>query len=173
MRVTIELGLFVGILWFKEGLMSNSQGSTQEQEEQKFKEWSQSEYVKISKFCQSKGYQIKKVDQPKCQLLAPLVAIWYVKTTEANTNLWVISGDFPTDLTDANVAKNARQSLRHFSMAWHMQAGKLEQGVADGKIELQDVETQTKFAKELTQRAENLYQLYSDNGLWEASGQEA
>jgi uncharacterized protein DUF4826 len=153
--------------------MSNTQTNPSEQDEQKFKEWSQSEYVKISKFCNSKGYQVKKIDQPKCQLLAPIVAIWYVKTTEANLNLWVISGDFPTDLTDAKVASNARQSLRHFSMAWHMQAAKLEEGVASGRIELQDAETQTKFANELTHRAENLYKLYSDEGLWAASGQEA
>ncbi len=150
--------------------MSDAANAQMNEEERKFQEWSQKEYVKISKFCNSKGYQIKKIDQPKCQLLPPIVAIWFVKTTEANQNLWVISGDFPTDLTDSTVAENARQSLRHFSMAWQLQAAKLEQGVESGKIELQDADTQTKFAQELTTRAENLYALYNNEKLWEASG---
>ncbi|MBV1910061.1 MAG: DUF4826 family protein, partial [Kangiellaceae bacterium] len=141
-----------------------------QEQEKKFKEWSQSEYVKVAKYCNTKGYQIKKIDQKKCQTLPPLLSIWFVKTTDKNLDLWVISGDFPTDLTNAGVAKNARQSLRHFSMSWHMQAAKLEEGVATGRIELQDRETQSKFATDLTRRAENLYQIFNDDNLWKATG---
>jgi len=153
--------------------MTNSQAITKEEYEKQFKEWSQKEYVKAAKFCGSKGYQVKKIDQSKCQTLPPIISIWYVKTTEKNLDLWVISGDFPTDLSNASVAKNARQSLRHFSMSWHMQAAKMEEGVATGRIELQDAETQTKFANQLTQRAENLYKIFSDDQLWVATGLES
>lgn len=151
--------------------MTNSQATNEDLEKQ-FREWSQSEYVKMAKHCANKGYQIKSVDQSKCQTLASTVAIWYVNTTEKNLDLWVIGGDFPSDLTNANVAKNARQSLRHFSMAWHMQAAKLEEGVATGNISIQDNETQIKFAKQLTQRAEFFYDIYSDDNLWKETGLE-
>lgn len=150
--------------------MTNSQTNTNEEYEKQFKEWSETEYVKMAKYCASKGYQIKKIEQSKCQTLPPTIAIWYVKTVDKETDLWVISGNFPTDITHAKVANNARQSLRHFSMSWHMQAAKLEDGVAAGRIELQDKETQTKFAAQLTQRAESLYQIFSDDKLWEATG---
>ena len=55
-------------------------------------------------------------------------------------------------------------------MSWHMQAAKLEEGVATGRIELQDRETQSKFATDLTRRAENLYQIFNDDNLWKATG---
>ena len=143
---------------------------TNEDAEKQFKEWSQKEYVKISKYCASKGYQVKGLDQTKCQSLPPSLGIWYVKTTDKKIDLWVVSGDFPTDIIHSDVAKDAREVLRYFSMAWHIQAAKLEDGVAEGKIDLQDEETQTKFAKELTSRAESLYELFSSDKLWESSG---
>jgi len=143
---------------------------SKEDAEKQFNEWSRNEYVKIQKFCASKGYQVNKLEQPKSQLLPPALGIWYVKTTEKNVDLWVISGDFPTDLVSADVAKNAREVLRHFSMAWHIQAARLEDGVAEGKIELQDKETQEKFAAQLTARAESLYEMFNSDKLWANSG---
>jgi len=151
--------------------MSETQTTlSKEESEQKFQEWSQEEYIKIQKFCATKGYQIKRLDQPKSQLLAPIFAVWYVKTTEKDLDLWVISGDFPTDIAGSQVAKNAREVLRYFSMTWHIQAARLEDGVAEGKIELQDKETQEKFAVQLTSRAESLYDMYNTDSLWENSG---
>ena len=145
---------------------SNKISESKEESEKKFKEWSQKEFIKIQNFCASKGYQVKKVEQPKSQLLPPVLGIWYVKTTEKNLDLWVISGDFPTDIASSKVAKNAREVLRYFSMTWHIQAAKLEDGVAEGKIELQDKETQAKFASQLTSRAESLYEMFNSDDLW-------
>ena len=151
-------------------MTQNQANMTQQEAELEFKKWSQTEYVKISKFCTSKGYRVSRVVQSKCQSLPPMLAVWYVKTDEKDTDLWVISGEFPTDIASSKIAKNAREALRYFSMSWHIQAAKLEDGVAEGKFELGDEETQTKFAKELTARAEGLYELYSSDKLWEASG---
>jgi len=151
-------------------MTQNPGNMTKEAEEAQFKKWSQTEYVKISKFCGSKGYRLDKIIQSKCQSLPPVLSVWYVKTNEKDVDLWVISGEFPTDIASSKVAKNAREALRYFSMSWHIQSAKLEDGVAEGKIELGDQKTQTKFAKELTASAENLYELYNSDKLWEASG---
>ena len=139
---------------------------TNEEQQLKFQDWAQSEYVKISKFCSSKGYQVTSVNQKKCRYLAPLIAIWYVKTDDKNVDLWVISGDFPTDLTVSKVAKNAREVIRHFSLAWQLKAAKLEESLSEGKVALADKETQTKFAQQLITRAESFYTLYNDEKKW-------
>jgi len=144
--------------------------ATKDEAAKQFKEWASKEYVRISQYCASKGHQVTGLDQTKCQSLAPVLGVWYVKTTDKKLDLWVVSGDFPTDIANSEVAKDARDAIRYFSMAWHIQAAKLEDGVAEGKIELQDEETQTKFAKELTTRAENLYEIHSSDKLWENTG---
>jgi hypothetical protein len=153
-------------------MTENQANMSPEEIEKKFKEWSQSEYVKVSKFCGSKGYQVKSIDQTKCQALPPVLGVWYVTTTEKNVDLWAISGDFPTDIVGAKAAKNARDVLRYFSMTWHVQAVKLEEGVTKGQIAIQDDDTQTKLAAQLTTRAESLYDLYNNDELWKATGLE-
>ncbi|MGB0495555.1 MAG: DUF4826 family protein, partial [Kangiellaceae bacterium] len=80
---------------------------THEEAEKHFKEWSQKEYVKVSKFCNTKGYQVAGVDQTRCQALPPSLGLWYLKTTDKKTDLWSIAGDFPTDIADSKVAENA------------------------------------------------------------------
>ena len=143
---------------------------TPEDAEKHFKEWSQKEYVKISKFCNSKGHQISGIEQSRCQTLPPVLGVWYVKTQDKKVDLWCIAGDFPTDLASSKIAENAREALRYFSMSWQLQAAKLEDGLAEGKISLQDKETQEKFIKELTVRAENLYDLHANDKLWNGVG---
>ena len=106
---------------------------THEEAEKHFKEWSQQEYVKISKFCNSKGHQVAGLEQSRCQTLPPVLGVWYVKTQDKKVDLWCIAGDFPTDLASSKVAENAREALRYFSMSWQLQAAKLEDGLAEGK----------------------------------------
>jgi len=143
---------------------------SKEDMEKQFKQWSQQQFVAISKFCLSKGYQITRLDQSRCQSLPSVLGIWYAKTDDKKIDLWVISGDFPTDMANAGVAKDARDAIRYFSMAWHLQAAKLEDGVAEGRIELADEETQSKFAQQLTNRAESLYEIYNSEKLWADTG---
>jgi len=143
---------------------------TAEEGEKEFKIWSQKEYVKINKFCNSKGHQVAGIVQSRCQSLPPVLGLWYVKTQDKKVDLWCVAGEFPTDLASSKVAENAREALRYFSMSWQLQSAKLEDGLAEGKVTLQDKETQEKFIKELTTRAESLYDLYSNDKLWKAAG---
>ena len=143
---------------------------SKEEQEAKFKEWYQSEYVRISKYCASQGYSIESFDQKQSRLLPPILGMWYIKTMEKKLHLWVVSGDFPVDIADAKVAKNAREAIRYFSMTWQVQAARLEDGIAEGNITMVDEETQTKYIDDLTKRAEHLYDLQATEKLWENAG---
>jgi len=143
---------------------------TSENTQLKFKEWAQTEYVKIRKFCATKGYRVTNVNQKKCRYLAPQIAVWYVRTEDKNDDLWVVSGEFPTDLAPSKVAKNAREVLRHFSLAWQLQAANLEEVIAEKNINLTDKETKARFSQQLIQRAESLYSIYDNEKLWEKAG---
>lgn len=150
--------------------MSQESSNLSPEDEKKFKEWSQGEYVKINKFCQSKGYQVRGIDQSKCQTLPPALGVWYVHTTEKGLDLWVIAGEFPTDIAKSDIAKNAREVLRHFSMSWHMQAASIENRLSSGQVPESEKDTQSKFAADLTKRAEDLYELFAADQLWANTG---
>jgi len=143
---------------------------SKEDAEKQFKDWAQKEYVKVSKFTMSKGYEFKGIDQSQCQSLPPLLGIWFVNTKNKKENLWAISGSFTTDIANSDVAKNAREAIRYFSMSWHMQVAKIESGLAEGTIDSASVETQTQFAQTLCKQAEELYDIYQSEKLWANTG---
>jgi len=148
----------------------NIENLSAEEKEAKFKEWNQKEFVKIQKYCVTQGVQPKRIKQSKCQLLAPVLGIWYMESTTKGEDYWVISGDLPTDLSLASVAQNAREALRHFSMNWQLKSANLEAELASGKQQLKDRETQEKYIKELSVKAESIYAIAHDDKLWEATG---
>jgi hypothetical protein len=141
-----------------------------EEKEARIKEWNQEEFVKIQKYCVTQGVQPKRIKQSKCQLLAPVLGIWYMESATKGEDYWIISGDLPTDLSPANVAKNAREALRHFSMNWQLKSANLEAELANGKQQLKDRETQVAYIKELVSKAESIYAIANDDKLWEATG---
>jgi len=143
--------------------------SAQETEE-KIKLWHQEEFVKVQKFCLSKGIQVKGIDQNHTKCLPPVVGAWYVNGTNKGENYWVVSGDLPTDVASAEVAPNAREVLKYFSMNWQLKAANIEDAIAEGKITGENKETQSKFVEELVNKAEGLYHLHSDEKLWASSG---
>ena len=71
-----------------------------------------------------------------------------------------MSGDLPSDMVDVNVAKTAREAVRHFSMTWQLKAENLIRSGATRD------ETQAKYANLLISRAQSLYQMQSDDKLW-------
>lgn len=138
--------------------------------EEKVKRWNQEEFVKIQKYCLSQGVQMKALKQNMTQCLPPIIGIWYIHSTTKGKDYWVISGDFPTDLALVDVAKNAREAVRYFAMSWQLKAAKLQDGIAEGKIQLSDAKTQEKFAQELISKAEMLYGFQNDDKIWAGSG---
>lgn len=151
-------------------MTQNAEAPSKEQVQKNINRWNQEEIIKVQKFCSAKNIQLKGVKEDKCQVIPPHIGIWYITTSVKGEDYWVVSGDYPTDLAPKNVAKNARQVLRHFSMSWQLKAANLEAELAAGNIPQSNIQTQEKIVQELTEKAESLYKLMVNEKLWEPTG---
>lgn len=124
-------------------------------------QWAREQFQKANRFLAEKGIIPNKVLVAESRYFAPYVAVWKIATTRpSKTVYWVISGDLPTDLVAADVAKDAREVLRHFSLAWQLKAENLIQnGLRDN--------TQKQYAGLLISRAESLFAMYQDEKVWQ------
>jgi len=127
------------------------------QTEQEQQQWVKEQYQAATKFLASKGKLTESVADTDSRYLVPLMAVWKINLAD-KTSVWVITGDLPTDFAELNVAKDAREAMRHFSFKWQMQADKL--------LETGDKEQQ-EFARFLIGRAEGVYDLFSKEALWQ------
>ena len=89
--------------------------------------------------------------------LIPFLSVWKLKVLDGSF-YWVICGDLPTDHNTIDVAPNAREAVRHFSLKWQMQAENLLQS---GDKE------QEQFARLLISRAEGLYDMHQQEKVWQ------
>ena len=120
-------------------------------------EWVREQYQVATKYLANKGLVTNSVKVETSRYLVPILAIWQV-TLLNDESYWVLCGDLPTDHSRLEVAPNAREALKHFSLKWQMQAETL--------LKAQSKE-QDDFAKLLIGRAEGLYQLCEDENLWQ------
>lgn len=126
--------------------------------EQESTAWSQQTYQKATAFLAEKGIITATVSMEHSRYLAPLVAIWKIKTSDSQW-LWVISGDLPTDFVAQGAAKTARDAMKSFSFKWQMDSEKIKTA---GEIGADQME----FAKLLQTRAESLYDICEQDDLW-------
>ena len=133
------------------------------------KKWEQEEIVKVQKFCFSNGVEFKNFRQDRCLCIPPAIGIWCI-TSKTKEDYWLISGEFPTDIAPMSVAKDARDVIRYFSMSWHLKAARMEESLAEGKVEMGDKETQQKAIAELINKANALASIREDEKLWAETG---
>jgi len=126
--------------------------------EQEIKNWTRDAYQKAIGFLGENGIITEIVVQKDSRYLAPLLAVWKVKSNKGKY-YWVISGELPTDFMSIEGAASAREAIRAFSMRWQLQAEQIRQ--AD-----QIDESQLEFAVLLETRAEQLYELFNQETLW-------
>lgn len=124
-------------------------------------QWAREQFQKANRFLAEKGIIPNKVMVAESRYFAPYVAVWKIAATRPSKAVyWVISGDLPTDLVSADAAKDAREVLRHFSLAWQLKAENLIQnGLRDN--------TQKQYAGLLISRAESLFGMYQDEKIWQ------
>ena len=134
--------------------MSEAVEMTEEQKQQ----WVKEQYQIATKYLAEKGVVTNSVTVEESRYLVPLLALWKLTSLEGK-KYWVLCGDLPSDHSSVDVAPNAREALRHFSLKWQMQAESLLQ--AKNK-------EQKDFAHLLIGRAEGLYKLYNDESLWQS-----
>jgi hypothetical protein len=137
---------------------------------ERLNEWSQKAYVKISQYCQTKNHFVTGVYSSRCQSLAPVLSVFCLKTQKKSVDLWGITGEFATDIAHYHVAKNARDVLRYFSMAWQLESAKLEANLERNTPLFSSKSVQEKYIQQLTAQAEGLYAIYNNDALWKNSG---
>ncbi|WP_241242453.1 DUF4826 family protein [Thalassotalea sp. G2M2-11] len=128
-----------------------------EMSEQEQQHWLKMQCQAATKFLASKGMITKSINKDDGRYLVPLISVWNF-TLEDESSVWVITGDAPSDFADSNIANDAREVVRHFSLKWQMQADKLLTS---------NNQSQTEFAEYLINRAESLYDLFSKDKIWQ------
>ncbi len=135
--------------------MSEAAEMTEERKQQ----WIKEQYQIATKYLAEKGIVTKSVIVEESRYLVPLLALWKLTSMDGK-RFWVLCGDLPSDYSSVDVAPNAREALRHFSLKWQMQAENLLQAKN---------EEQNNFAHLLIGRADGLYNLYNDESFWQQS----
>ena len=126
--------------------------------EQEIIKWSRESYQKATGFLAEKGIIAETVSMDHSRYLAPLVAVWKIKTTDKKW-FWVISGDLPTDMLSEEGASTPREAVKAFSFKWQLDSEK----IASGQVKIAQPE---QFAAHLQSRAESLYELGEKEDLW-------
>jgi hypothetical protein len=134
--------------------MTEAVPMTEEQQQQ----WVKDQYQIATKYLAEKGLVTNSVAVEESRYLVPLLALWKLTAIDGK-KFWVLCGDLPSDHSSFDVAPNAREALRHFALKWQMQAENLLQA---------ESEEQKNFAHILIGRAEGLYKLSDDEGLWQS-----
>jgi hypothetical protein len=132
---------------------------TEQLTEEQIQTWAREAFQQANQFLAKEGVLFDTVVTEECRYLAPLVAVWKIKAMD-NKMYWVLTGDVPTDFTLADNAKDARGALRYFSMRWQIKAENLLQN------NQQQDPSQTSYAQLLADRAEKIYLLQENEGLW-------
>lgn len=133
--------------------MTEAVPMTEEQQQQ----WIRDQYQVATKYLAEKGIVTNSVKAEDSRYLVPLLAVWKLNSLDGKS-FWVICGDLPSDHSSVDVAINAREALRHFSLKWQMQAENLLQA---------KTAEQNDFANLLIARAEGLHKLCEDEKLWQ------
>ncbi|MDP4537808.1 DUF4826 family protein [Alkalimonas collagenimarina] len=128
--------------------------------EQERIQWVQSQFRKGNEYLASKGILPDQVVVQESRYLAPLIAVWKMKSQDRQ-EYWVLTGDLPTDHMAVSVAPNAKEAIRAFSLNWQLKAQQiLDSGSTD--------KTQKDFANLLISRAHGLYDLFDHDEIWQA-----
>lgn len=100
--------------------------------------------------------------------LPPYVAIWSAHLTDGK-QIWIISGDLPTDFIDNATLPTARDAVRAFSQRWKMVSEAMLQGKQHSAIKIGDRNNPAELRKlgELLQSRASLLHTFSENPeLW-------
>ncbi|SDI78611.1 protein of unknown function [Ferrimonas sediminum] len=122
--------------------------------------WIREQFQKANRHMAEKGLIPGKVLDKDSRILPPFVTLWKIQETgSANRRFWVISGDLPTDLLDAQNIPDAREALRHFALNWQLKAENILRTTQD--------KTQVEFANLMIARAESMATMHMTDRYWQ------
>ena len=90
--------------------------------------------------------------------------------SEPGSFRWIICGDLPTDHISSSAAANAREAMRHFSLKWQLDAARYEDPATRKQHGLDESKDWAGMTRQLVAKAEELYAIAENDGLWRAPG---
>ena len=133
--------------------------ASEELSQEQLSEWVREQYQRANKHLAEQGVLFDSVVTEESRYLAPYVAVWKIKSTEGKY-YWVISGDLPADAIPYASEKNAKDTLRAFSMRWQLQAEQILQNNINDQL-------RKDFAALLITKAEMIYDLFANPKNWQ------
>lgn len=127
--------------------------------EEERNEWVREQFQNANQYLAERGMLSDRILTKESRYLVPNVAIWKFKLQNGK-KVWVINGRVTTDHVNADVAKTARDVIRHFSLNWQLKAENI-----DALGEAADP-AQKGMVGILIRNAEALYELSEDERLW-------
>ncbi len=128
--------------------------------EEEITAWSRESYRKATSYLAEKGFITETVAVEQSSYLAPLIAVWKMKSTDGKW-LWVISGDLPTDSISVDSAESARDAVRAFSLKWQLDCENLFNKSSEDPASVE-------FAQMLQSKANGLYQIFEQDEFWQS-----
>jgi aconitase A len=129
--------------------------------EQEQESWVREQYQSANQHLAERGLLSDRIITKESRYLVPNLAIWKFKLQNGKY-VWVINGRVTTDHVSADVAKDAREAMRHFSLNWQLKAENILNG------DRAPDETEKKLADVMIRNAEAVYAVIQDERLWPA-----
>lgn len=133
--------------------------ASEKTDQEHLSEWVREQFQRANKHLAEKGVLFDTVSTEESRYLAPYIAVWKIKAIDGQF-FWVISGDVPADFIPYEAEKNARDTLRAFSMRWQLKAENILQSASADQ-------TEKDFAQLLITKAENVYGIFANDKLWQ------
>ena len=133
--------------------------ASEEISQEQLSEWIREQYQRANKHLAEQGVLFESVVTEESRYLAPYVAVWKIQSIEKKY-YWVISGDVPADAIPYSSEKNARDTLRAFSMRWQLQAEQILQSNTNDQL-------RKDFSTLLITKAEMIYDLFANEKNWQ------
>lgn len=83
---------------------------------------------------------------------------------------WIIAGEVPIDYLDSTVASTPREAARHFALKWQLDAARYQDPSVQKTLSLDPGQSWDRLGGRLADKAEELFDLVSDESVWQGSG---
>lgn len=121
--------------------------------------WVREHFQSANQHLAERGLLSDRIITKDSRYMVPNLAIWKFKLQNGK-HMWVINGKVTTDHVSADVAKTARDAMRHFSLTWQLKADNILH--ADRAPD----DTEKKLAEVMIRNAEAVYAVTQDERLW-------
>jgi hypothetical protein len=130
--------------------------------------WIGKQRIIVQNYLEREEIRLSNLEEKPIWFLAPYVALWKVNLKDGQMrNLWVISGDLPTDYCEPENAKIPRDVMLIFAKRWKSMSDEMLRGIFPKNIHMGKLEDQSKLGSMLKARSEILLEWSENDEFWQ------